>query len=358
MKILLALPVESRTLTHAARMVCKELVLAVSDVSAEYSLEVLAPHDLAESFGGVNISTLPKAASVWQRLHHEQILLPRIARSLGAGLLLMPFEAGPLGTSVPLVLFDSMDGGTSGGGILGRLLQATRKAGAEGAIRRVMYSDMIEPVPAAENISVIDPWVHTNFKSLSRREDRQITEQYGLPSNYVLAHGVSPADIPLLLASWTWVDGSVGDTVPLAAIVADGIEKQVWEVEVQRLGLGHSVHLIAGVRFDDLPSLYRRAETLLQGGLGLEHQIMRWAMSCGIPVIGFEAPTASRVLGPAGYLIAPGDTRALGAACLTAIVEPDIRERLRREGLSRASIFHSSESPVEVLNQIAGNLSG
>jgi hypothetical protein len=358
MKILLALPVESRTLTHAARMVCKELVLAVSDVSAKYRFEVLAPYDLAESFEGINISTLPKTASGWQRLHHEQILLPRIAQNLGADLLLMPFEAGPLGTRVPLVLFEAIDGGISGSGIVGHLLQATRKAGAEGAIRRVMYSDMIEPVPAAKNISVIDPWVHTNFRALSKREDRQIAEHYGLPGHYVLAHGVSPADIRLLLASWTWVDGSVGDTVALAAIVADGLEKEVWEVELQRLELGHSVRLVAGVRFNDLPSLYRRAEALLQGGLGLEHQIMRWAMSCGIPVIGFEAPTASRVLGPAGYLVAPGDTRALGAACLTVIVESDIRGRLRREGLSRASIFHSSESPVEVLNQIAGNLSG
>jgi hypothetical protein len=358
MKILLALPLEPRTLTHAVRMVCHELVLALLDRSAEYGLELLAAPELYESFEDITVAALPDLEGGWQRLRYEQIVLPRQAQNMGADLLLMPLEAGPLGMNIPLVLFEALDGEIPGRGIVGRLLQATRKAGAQGATLRVVYSDVSEPVPSGERISVIDPWVHETFRALSEREDHRITERHGLPSNYVLAHGASPEDVRLILGSWTWVDGSVGDSVPLAAIVADGIERDVWEIEAQRLGLGHSVHLVDGVKFEELPSLYRRAETLLQGGLGLEHQIMRWAMACGTPVTGFDAPAAARVLGPAGYLVAPGDTRALGAACLTLIVEPEVKESLRKEGLMRASAFHSSKRPVEVLNQIAGSLSG
>jgi hypothetical protein len=345
MKIAVALPVDLDVLTHAAQMVCQELVLSLLAAGDGLELELITPEQLVTQFEFNPIVAVPGRTSHLQVLRYEQFELPRLAKESGAGILLMPYEAAPLKSPLPVLVFEALGAAAPPIGVSARLLQAVRTAGVRGVSQHLVYKDLKDHHYPGDNLKLLDPWVHGSFQVLTDSEDRQVATRYGLPYSYVLAHGVSNADIPALLAAWTWVDGSVGDTVPLAVLVSGPSESRNWERVIKEMGLEHSLRLLHGVRFDELPALYRRAEALLQGGQAIEHQILRWAMACGVPVVGFDVPAIADVLGSAGYLVDRGDTRALGAACLTVIVEPEVKERLRQEGLVRASAFHANEAP-------------
>lgn len=356
MKISLAIPIDYEQRSHAAHMVCQELARSLIDAGEGIKLELIAPEQEAAAFETTPVVTVQGKTGCWQVLRFEQFDLSGLAKDCDADVLLMPYEAAPLGSSVPVVLFEALGTASPPQGIAARLLKAIRTAGVRGISQHLVYRDLKDHHYPGENLKLLDPWVNSSFQPLTGSEDRQVAARYGLPHSYVLAHGVSNADIPALLAAWTWVDGSVGDTVPLAVLVSEGSEGRDWETAVGEMGLGHSVRLVQRVQFDDLPALYRRAEALLQGGWGLEHQILRWAMACGLPVVGFEVSKMADVLGPTGYLVHPGDARALGAGCLTVIVEPEIKEHLRQEGLLRASSFRTSESPGEHIRQSVATL--
>lgn len=355
-KIAIHLPPDSHLLTHGGRMVCMELLHSLADEDENLEIELIVPEAFASTLDGFTYLKVLGFEGPWQTLRFEQLELPRCLRSSGADLLLMLYRAAPLGSSVPVALLEVLGQAEPMQGIGGRLLQAARAAGVQGARAHVAYSDMRPTNSPARELQKIDPWVHPDFRALSEAEDRHVATTHGLPYSYVIAHGISPLDVQALLASWTWVDGSVGDTVPLAVLVSEGREREIWERGVERMNLGHSVSLLKGVQFNELPAIYRRAEAMLQGAHAVQHQLLRWALACGVPVTGFETTAAADVLGSAGYLVNPGDSRALGAACLTVIVEPEVRDRLRKEGLVRASAFHTHSGPAERLSGLIRNL--
>jgi glycosyltransferase involved in cell wall biosynthesis len=90
----------------------------------------------------------------------------------------------------------------------------------------------------------------------------------------------------------------------------------------------------------DLPAIFRQAACYFHGAPSRSGQELRWALATGVPVAGIETPLSSRVIGEAGYLASPRDVRALVAACITVIVEPQMTEILRKRGLSRAKEYH------------------
>ncbi len=358
MKIAVCLPVTSQSLTHGARMVCQEFLNTLAEAEREAEIELIAPEGFASVPESFSRMELPGSESEWSALRLEQFELPRLIRASGADILLMLYQAAPLKVSVPVVLFEAVGQPEPMRGFGGRLLRATRAAGVQGVRQHVIYSDQDPTASSRSEMRPINPWVHPTFRALSNTEDRQIISKYGLPYSYVIAHGISPADVPAILASWTWVDGSVGDTVPLVVIASAGSESQTWERGIKRMNLGHSVSLLTGVKFEELAALYRRAEVMLHGGRVVEHQLLRWAMACGIPVTGFDVPDAVNTLGSAGYLVRPGDSRALGAACLTVIVEPEVKDRLHKEGLLRTSAFHAKTNPAEIMSDLIDDLVG
>jgi hypothetical protein len=66
------------------------------------------------------------------------------------------------------------------------------------------------------------------------------------------------------------------------------------------------------------------------------------------------------ILGDAGYLVPDGDTRALGAACLSLLVQDELAESLRVKGRRRATTYRD-RPPVELIAELAdrsGSLGG
>lgn len=340
-------------------MCLQELIRILIEHEPGADIRLIAPESLKFSAPVAIVVTVKGTDTQWSTLKFEQRQLPSLVEDMDADVLLMPYIAAPLSSRVPVVVLGSIDLMSEKNSIQARLLRAFRVAGVHGASRKLLYPELYPDEDFDDSGSLLDPWVHNAFRTLPAPRDQEMVSRHELPSSYVLTHGVSLQDIPTTLAAWTWVDGSIGDNIPLVSLVSCGAEAERWKYEKKRLDLAHSVRVLEDVDFDGLPALYRRAEGLLLGGRGIQPQVLRWAMAVGLPVTAFDMPLANQVLGAAGYLVEPGDTRALGAACLTLIVEPDVHDRLRKASLELASKFHQSTAPaiiLEVLRRAAASL--
>jgi glycosyltransferase involved in cell wall biosynthesis len=106
----------------------------------------------------------------------------------------------------------------------------------------------------------------------------------------------------------------------------------------------------------DVAGIYRRARVLLQAGDVSTPQIFRWALATGIPLAAESSAVAAAVAGTAAYLVPPSDTRALGAAVLTLLVEDSMAGALRDRGLERAQAYEAHRAVsrrLEILGSIA-----
>jgi glycosyltransferase involved in cell wall biosynthesis len=100
------------------------------------------------------------------------------------------------------------------------------------------------------------------------------------------------------------------------------------------------VKFIGHVDEADKPALYRSALAFVfpsrYEGFGLPPLE---AMACGAPLVCGNGGSLPEVVGSAGYVIPPSDTRALGAAILTCVVEPTVADNLRQRGFEQAKKF-------------------
>ena len=91
---------------------------------------------------------------------------------------------------------------------------------------------------------------------------------------------------------------------------------------------------------DEKPGLYGHAELFVfpsrYEGFGLPPLE---AMACGTPVIASDATSLPEIVGDAGILVPPHDTRAWREAACAVLERPELAGRLAEAGLRRASIF-------------------
>ncbi len=178
--------------------------------------------------------------------------------------------------------------------------------------------------------------------------DRAARGNCGLPEAYVLADGVNPEEIELLLAAWTWVNSTMGDAYDLVILGARRTHAPELRRRTQSLGLGDSVRLVEGVRADDMPAIYRGAEAFLFAGARCSGEAVQRALASGAAIVGVETPEATDLIGPAGYLVPGRDARLLGAACISVLAEPEMRERLRSRAREQGASLRA-DAPLEAL---------
>jgi alpha-1,3-rhamnosyl/mannosyltransferase len=134
-----------------------------------------------------------------------------------------------------------------------------------------------------------------------------------------------------------------GGTSAATSLVLAGVDR----------GVGHDVHAIAAnagmaaavvmlgpVDEARLHALYRGATALvypsLYEGFGLP---VLEAMASGTPVLASRAASMPEVLGDAGMLLDPLDTDAWVRGIVTVVGDPQVRERMRAAGRTRAAAF-------------------
>jgi glycosyltransferase involved in cell wall biosynthesis len=183
-------------------------------------------------------------------------------------------------------------------------------------------------------------------------------ESAGAERQQVLCYDTNPEDIRTALAAWTWVDGSLGDTYPLQFLNWDPQVEELIATTAAEFDVAESV--MTRPTTTVLSQLYREAAAFLSVRALAWGQPFRWALASGVPVAAFESSSVNSILGDAGYLVPDGDTRALGAACLSLLVQDELAESLRVKGRRRATTYRD-RPPVELIAELAdrsGSLGG
>ncbi len=322
----------------------------------EAEVTLIAPKEIpAPVPPSVGVEIVPCAIVPWQRLLFDQRFAPGTSEEIGADLLLNLEAHAPLRSPVALAVEMGRSEAAADAGMLERARRAVGRAGASGAALRYKWQDQ----PGSNGgVRDIPPFVGDEFRATDPGDDRRLREGVGLPAEYVLCHGAEEVDLPLMLASWTWVAGSVGDEISLVLLGLTPEAEQMGRARAVELGLGDSVEWLPTVEPASLPAVYRGAAALLHPGHTRTGQELRWALASGTPVAGVEMPTSSAILGEAGYLVGRGHARALGAATLTLLVQRrEVAQDLREKGLLRARDYHSQarmDAYWDVLSKAAG----
>lgn len=303
-----------------------------------------------ETEGNPDMVRVGRGDSPWARLRFEQIDLPRAARAAGADLLFIPYASAPLTSGVPVVAGGWDPGPTDGGGAMERVRWSLGQAGLRGAEAAVMFADQPPPAAGGIHFVALPPSVGSAFRPVPSPDDQAVRSRLGLPEAYVLCLAPPKDRLDFLLAAWTWVDGSVGDSIPLVVAGVPSPFSGPLRSHTKDMDLAGSVHILEEPALPDLAPLFRGAQAYLDVG-GSSAQVLRWAMACGLPVAAMQSVRSAAILGDAAYLAAAEDSRALGAACLTLLVEQDVAGPLRQKGLVRAAAFHG-DGPLQAYYEL------
>jgi glycosyltransferase involved in cell wall biosynthesis len=341
----------------------RHLLAALREIGPEHRFSLVVP-DHVRTFDGLppDVDVLPVAAPLrghLRKVWFEQRVFPRAAAHLNADLAHVPYWGPPLRSPVPLVctVLDVIPllVPEYRAGALNRLYTALVVAGARGADRvvtisadsRVLIAQHIG-VPA-ERIDVTPLAADARFQPDPDAGDAAVRARYGLDDvdDFVLYLGAYAIhkNVRQLVAAYTYVTQAVGPDVPL---VLAGRPPAQWGTPrfpdlpayVASLGLADRVRWIGAVDEADKAALYRLASvfvfpSLFEGfGLGpLE------AMASGTPVVACDATCIPEVVGDAAFLAPPADSKAMGGALLSLLLQPDHAAEMRNRGLARAREF-------------------
>jgi hypothetical protein len=299
-------------------------------------LELFAAEPISESLsGGAPVRVVSPSIGVLREASWDQLAFPRAATRSHAQLLLYLHPSAAITGSAPCVSW--YGDGRSGAKKTeqpGRLTRSLALAGLRGAAAVLRPSDSpAGPIPV--RWVAVPASVPSAFFAGADAAGAPVPAD--LPESFVLAVCESAAALRLLLAAWSWVESSLGDTFVLLVIAADETERLAGQQAAEEMRLADSVRsvFLADAAF---PAVFQRAAALLHGGEGQNAAALRWALAGGLPVAAPATAVSEAIVGPAGYLV-PKEARALGAACLTLLVEEGTAASLREKGRARAWSF-------------------
>ena len=282
-------------------------------------------------------------SGVWSRLRFQQQDLPKAAEKLGAELLVTSDFGVPLRSPCPIVAIGALGYPARGQWFGDSLTVSLGRAGARGARAALVPADL----PSIDTRPT--PLTYPPF--VSRRFGPDFEQ---VPDPYVLCHGCGREDLSLVLAAWTWVEGSLGDSYPLLFAGADPEAEPLITPLAEDLDIAESVEILADDAEGDLVGLYRGAAALLGGEFPAGGQPLRWALAAGISIAATRTATNESIVGEAAYLVPAGDARTLGAACLTVLIQEPVADALREKSRLRAANLTSAEGAETLVDLLRG----
>ncbi len=309
---------------------------------------------------------LKSPVSNLQKVKFEQFDFPQACKQLKADLAHIPYWAPPLSSPVPFVvtIHDLIpillpEHRSS---LRVRLYNALVSAATPGAAHILTDSDASTRdvikhlnVPA-DRVTTVHLAVGPEYKPSIDFRDGAVREKYGLPDSYVFyLGGFQPhKNVSNLLSAWTWCDGPLGEGYPL--VIAGKLPQagdhfyEDLPGYAKELGLEH-VQFIGMVAEEDKPALYRGAACFVfpsrYEGFGLP---LLEALACGAPVVTTAEASIPEVVGEAAYLVPDADdTRALGAAIIAVVVNPDVVDRLTTAAREQVKKFNWQKTVAETV---------
>ena len=186
-----------------------------------------------------------------------------------------------------------------------------------------------------------------------------VVRQYGIPPPYILYVGnfLPHKNVPRLIQAYAGLDKALKDTHQL--VLAGGNREHRSDLERLAGSLGVADRVLFPGLIEDahLPAMYSGAALFvlpsLEEGFGLP---ALEAMACGAPVAASNRAAIPEVVGDAAVLFDPENVSAIAEAMTTALSQPEMSERMRRQGLTRAGAFTSDRTAgrvVALLREVA-----
>lgn len=335
-------------------------------VAPQHVYHVVLPGTETEiGIPGCIFHAAPCDASNFDKLRFEQRLFPRACRALQADLAHVPYWAPPLTSPVPLVvtIHDLIPRllPEYRGNLLVRAYTALVSAASSGAAMILADSEasrqdiLRELGLPPEKVRTVYLAVSTAYTDQSGfLLDEAVRQKYDLTEGYVLYLGGFDArkNVRALLSAWTWAADAIGQGYPLVIggqlPQPDGRLFEDFPRLAEELKITETVKFIGPVDEADKPALYRSASVFVYPsryeGFGLPPLE---AMACGVPVVVGNGGSLPEVVGDAGYILPPDDTRSFGAAIITCIVEQSVADGLRERGLAQAKKFSWEQTARE-----------
>ncbi len=342
-----------------------QLLRHLPHVAPQHAYAVIVPHrssfeiiDLvADTHLQSLISNVHPPTSNFRKLLFEQSIIPGAARAYEADLVHVPYWAPPLRSSVPIVvtihdiiplLLKEYRGGP-----LVRLYTGLVSAAARGAAMILTdsdasRSDIIQYLHIPEShVKTIYLAADPKFTShVDPIDDAAVRKTYGLPEDYVLYLGGFDArkNIETALQVYTWAEDALGDSFPL--IIAGELPDrhdaffQDPRVIARQIEVENAVRFIGPVAEEDKAALYQQARAFLYPSLyeGFGLPALE-ALSCGVPVVGSNAAAIPEIVGDAGMLVDPKDSRAMAGALIAVCLEEPLHDELSERALKQAERF-------------------
>jgi len=186
-----------------------------------------------------------------------------------------------------------------------------------------------------------------------------VVQQYGMNPPYILYVGnfLPHKNVSRLIQAYACFDKALKDTHQL--VLAGGNREHRSDLERLAGSLGVADRVLFPGLIEDahLPAVYSGAALFvlpsLEEGFGLP---ALEAMACGAPVAASNRAAIPEVVGDAAVLFDPENVSAIAEAMARALSEPDMRERMRRQGLARAGAFTPNRTAgrvVALLREVA-----
>lgn len=346
--------------------------LARLDTAPEMSL--LLPSEPSEPIASTGRATAvvrPIRRSHLHKLWWEQVLVPRLAASVAADLLHVPYWAPPALAPTPVIvtihdiiprILPAYRGGTKG-----RLYTALVSATSVRA-RTVLTDSEASRHDIIRHLRIPEARVHTIPLAVDAAyapdvapDDAALRAAWGLCSDYLLYLG--GFDVRKNLQAVVAAFAIVHRAAPDARLVIAGrlpSSDTPFAPDPRRLageaGLSDdAVHWLGFVPERDKPALYRGARALICPSRyeGFGYPALE-SMACGTPVVGSHVSSLPEVVGPGGVLLDPDDIDGLAGALLQLLSDPTFYARLRTAAIEQSRHFswmRTAEATLEAFHE-------
>jgi glycosyltransferase involved in cell wall biosynthesis len=293
----------------------------------------------------------------------QQWIVPRLVRQVGAKLYHSPYYLMPYQPGVPSVvtcydliplIYPEYFTGTQR--LIYRLTHvlALRAARMVLAISEATKADLVRVFHLdPQRIHVTPLAADSSFTPGTGAQIAAVHAKYVLPEQYVLYLGINKPHKNLGRLVQAWRVANLKAQVPnLKLVIAGQWDERYPEARrlAKELDLQDQVVFVGPVGEADLPALYSGAMLFvfpsLYEGFGLP---VLEAMACGTPVICSNTSSLPEVAGNAALLVDPEDVTALADALRHATNDEELRQALRKKGLSQASQFSWEKTAQETL---------
>lgn len=341
---------------HPGSPAALHLLAILENLTEDVQPVVALPESPPEWFPAVPYEILK--TPMQDQFNWEQRGLPRLVRRLDAQLLHLFSASAPLlGKSLAVVSpcgFDATgisDSVRSAGSSIGERLRQSIGLGGLSRARLIFWPDDMDFEKQPAPFQTLPPCVYSGFipDTQPASEKRQNgsarawseVRKLDLPETYLLYHGpASTLAIDRLLDAWRWAYGPIGNYHPLLVLGFTAEERIHLDEIASTLDFGDTVRVLPELSPPALALLYQGSTALFHPALEpLWGGPIRHALACGKPVVASQHPQTSRMVGPAAYLAAEDDGRALGAALITVVVEEEVADRLAKAARLRAAAW-------------------